>query len=339
MSSRLPILTAGLAVAAQMGLAQDGGSCAPAPEPVLSLSFESRYKGSGEARATLNEETEAEAEAALKPLDDFIRDLSSALGAMLEKPGNQRRSDANCLIGQMAEWARADALSDQGSETTRLTIAARLAAFGIIAGKALPHTTDYAALDEIRGWLTRRMTEQTLFWEEAPSGAASGNLRAWAGLAAAATSALTGDVVMRSWATWSTAYVLCSANDDGSLPQEMTRGKYALHYQLHALAPLVTAVLILERQGVSLMDQCGRALDRAAGFALSDLESGAKTEAITGQVQSFFDGTATLEDYQLAWLEPYLVLRSDSRAEQLARDRRPLSFSKLGGNQTLLWKP
>ncbi|WGW04284.1 alginate lyase family protein [Tropicibacter oceani] len=338
MSARLPLLTAGLVVAAQMGLAQEGG-CPAAPEPVLGLSFDSRYQGSDEARATVNPETEAEAEAALKPLDDFIRDLSVKLGSMLEQPAEDRREAANCLIGQIAQWARADALSDQGSETTQLTIGARLASFAIIAGKAMPHTTDYAGLDDIRGWLTRRMNEQMLFWEVAPPGAASGNLRAWAGLAGAATADLTGDVVLRGWSTWSTAYVLCLANPDGSLPQEMTRGKYALHYQLHALSPLVTSVLMLERQGVSLMDRCDGALDRAVAFALSDLDSGDRTRQITGQTQSFFDGTARLEDFQLAWLEAYLVLNSDPAIENLASKRRPLSFSKLGGNQTLLWKP
>ncbi|MFW2544242.1 alginate lyase family protein [Primorskyibacter sp. 2E107] len=338
MGHKLPLFTFCFVMAAQIGLAQDGG-CALAPEPIESLSFESRYKGSGEARATVNEEVEAETEDALRPLDDFIRDLASGLDSMMEAASEGKRTEANCLIGQMAEWARADALSDQGSETTRLTIGARFAAFAIIAGKAMPHTTDYAGLEEIRAWLTRRMTAQMQFWEDAPAGAASGNLRAWAGLAAGATAELTDDVVMRSWATWSTAYVLCSANDDGSLPQEMSRGKYALHYQLHAMAPLATSVLVLERQGVSLTDRCDNALDRAAAFTLSDLSTGEKTEAITGKVQSFFDGTHTLDDFQLAWLEPYILLSGNREAEALARTRRPLSFSKLGGNQTLLWKP
>ncbi len=176
------------------------------------------------------------------------------------------------------------------------------------------------------------------FWENAPKGAASGNLRAWAGLAAAATADLTNDRVMRAWAIWSTTYVLCSANPDGSLPQEMTRGKFALHYQLYALAPLVTSVLLLERQGTPVTQQCDGALQRAVHFALSDLDSGAKTQAITGHVQSFFDGSAELGKHHLAWLEPYLAYTPDPVAEDYAAPRRPLSFSKLGGNQTLIWQ-
>ncbi|WP_136441952.1 alginate lyase family protein [Pacificoceanicola onchidii] len=314
-------------------------NCPAAPDPVLSLSFESRYAGSGEARDTVNAEIEAETEAALEPLDAFIRDLASGLDRMMEADRDKRRAKANCLIGQMSEWARADALADQGSETTRLTIGSRLSGLAIIAGKAMLYTSDYAGLDEVRVWLTRRMDEQMVFWETAPSGAASGNLRAWAGLAAAATAALNDDVVMRSWAVWSTSYVLCSVNPDGSLPQEMTRGRFALHYQLHAMAPLATAVLILERQGVTLRARCGNALDRAATFTLSELETGEKTAEITGQVQTLFDGTHNLDDFKLAWLEPFLLLSGNDQARALAEKRRPLSYSKLGGNQTLLWKP
>ncbi|WP_425100801.1 alginate lyase family protein [Tropicibacter sp. S64] len=333
----LPFLALSFLAAANVVQAQD--SCPAAPAPVVSLAFESRYAGSGDARATLNEEVEAETEAALKPLDDFIRDLATDLDQMMEAKPEARKRRANCIIGQMAEWARAGALSDMGSETTRLTIGSRLAGFAIIAGKAMFYSTDYTGLEDIRAWLSRRMEAQMRFWEDAPPGAASGNLRAWAGLAAASTAALTQDVVMQSWAVWSTAYVLCSANEDGSLPQEMTRGKYALHYQLYAMAPLATAVLVLERQGVSLKDRCDNALDRAAAFTLSDLANGSKTEAITGQVQSFFDGTHTLDDFQLAWLEPYILLSGNREAREMANERRPLSFSKLGGNQTLLWKP
>ena len=36
------------------------------------------------------------------------------------------------MTGQIAAWARAGALSDQRSETVRLTIGSRLAALGVI---------------------------------------------------------------------------------------------------------------------------------------------------------------------------------------------------------------
>jgi len=317
--------------------AQDTPTCAPAPPPIRSLSIQSRYEGSDASRATLNTEAQAKTEASLKPLDDFLRDLAAGLETMLKSTADQRPDQADCLMRQLAVWAEADALSDLGTQTTQLTIGARLAGLAIVTTQAALYATDEQGLETVRGWLSRRVNEQMQFWEKAPKGAASGNLRAWASLAAAATAELSNDIVMRSWAIWSTTYVLCSANPDGSLPQEMTRGKFALHYQLYALAPLVTSILLLEQQGAPIADQCDNALKRAVHFALSDLTNGAQTEAITGQMQSFFDGTAELGKYHLAWLEAYLVLTSDPLAEDFAAPRRPLSFSKLGGNQTLIW--
>lgn len=334
-------LSMGLSFAVIFGVgtaaAQDTAICAPSPSPMNSLSTQSRYEGSDASRATLNKEAQAKAEATLKPLDDFLRDLSGGVEAMLKSAANQRPDQANCLIRQIAIWAEADALSDLTTETAQLTIGSRLAGLAIVTDQAARFGTDEKGFEAVRAWLSRRVREQMQFWEKAPRGAASGNLRAWAGLAAAATAELSNDTVMRSWAIWSTSYVLCSANPDGSLPQEMTREKFALQYQLYALAPLVTSSLLLERQGTPIADQCDKALKRAVHFALTDLKNGAQTEAITGQVQSFFDGSTELGKHHLAWLEAYLALTSDPMAEEFAAPRRPLSFSKLGGNQTLIW--
>ncbi|MBS0123409.1 alginate lyase family protein [Thetidibacter halocola] len=313
----------------------------PAPvDPVLKLDFDSRYQADDPTRSTLDKQAEAEAVAALDPLDDFLRLQADRAEAMLKAEGDARRAHADCLIGHLAHWARADALADQRSETVRLTIGSRLAAAAVVARAAIPHTTDYQGLDLTRVWLGRRVEEQMTFWEGAPDGAAQGNLRAWAAMAAAATADMLNDPVMRGWAAWSTVYILCTADTEGALPQEMARGRLALHYQLHALAPISATALLLERQGLSVRDRCGGALERVARFALGDLETGAASAALSGETQSFFDGSDDkLQDFQLAWLEPYIALTADPLAESLAAPRRPLSFSKLGGNQTLLWAP
>ena len=116
---------------------------------------------------------------------------------------------------------------------------------------------------------------------------------------------------------------------------------YALKYQLHAIAPLVLASLLLERKGAEVQSLCDRALARVVGFATADLATGAATQAITGKQQTFFDGTDKLEPFHLAWLEAYLLIdKGPDRAamEELARQYRPLAYSKLGGDQTLIWQ-
>jgi poly(beta-D-mannuronate) lyase len=312
--------------------------CDPLPDPVTTLAFASRYVEADATSSQIDPETAEDARDALRPVDDFLRDLTRTANAALR---DRDAAAADCAVSAMAAWAQADALADLGSDTARLTIGARLAGFALVLMQAGPLTTLPRDRAEVQAWLTRRLTEQTLFWEtEAPDGARQGNLRAWTALAAAALAAETGDPAMRHFAAWSATFVLCTAQPDGSLPQEMRRGRLALQYQLHAISPLVVTALLLGRQGLPLTGACGGALDRAVGFALDDIATGAATAAITGEVQSFFDGSDSLDPFHLAWTEAYLALPGAahrSRAEALAAPLRPLRYSKLGGDQTRLW--
>jgi poly(beta-D-mannuronate) lyase len=311
--------------------------CPPAPAPVLGLAFDSRYADDSATRSEIDPGAASEATDALRPVDDFLRDLARLANAALD--GSDPEAGP-CLLAQVAAWAEADALAELGSPTARLTVGARLAGFALVLLQVPPGDEGTMAL--VDGWLTRRLTEQIAFWEEeAPDGARRGNLRAWAALAAAATAARTGEPAFRYWAAASAAYVLCTAAPDGHLPQEMGRGRLALQYQLHAITPLVVTALLLERQGLPLTGVCGAALDRAVGFALTDLGDGAQSAALSGAVQSFFDGSDRLEDFHLAFLEAYLSLSGAAHAaeaEALAAPRRPMNYSKLGGNQTLIWR-
>ena len=335
---RLKAHHAALALALLLAAGPALADCPPAPAPVPGLAFDSRYADDSETRSEIDEGAAAEAADALRPVDDFLRDLSRRANAALD---GSDADAAACVVAQVAVWADADALADLDSPTARLTIGARLAGFSLVLLQVAPTAGDTGAMARIDGWLTRRLFEQIDFWEEdAPDGARTGNLRAWAGLAAAATAARTNDAALRYWAAASAAHVLCSAAADGHLPQEMRRGRLALQYQLHAITPLTVTALLLERQGLPLTGVCDAALDRAVGFALSDLDDGAQTAALSGKVQSFFDGSDSLEDFHLAWIEAYLRLgQAAHAAEAEARitPRRPLTYSKLGGNQTLIW--
>lgn len=331
----------GLVIACGLTGTMAVADCATAPEPILSLSYGSRYTDESATRSEIDTAGAAEADDALRPVDDFLRDLTEAANGVFED-GADQGAIADCVVSQIAVWAEADALSDLQSETSNLTVGSRLAGFGLVLMQVLPHATDADQVKVIQDWLRRLIQTQTRFWEtDAPDGAKQGNLRAWAALGAASAAGILDDAALRSWAAWSVSNVLCSANPDGSLPQEMGRGSFALHYQLHAIAPLVVATLLLNRQGVDLQNTCDGALGRAVAFAVNDLDSGAATQAITGEVQSYFDGTDTLEGFNLAFIEPYLQLDQMPNRDalsQLAESYRPLGYSKLGGNQTLIWQ-
>ena len=337
MSIRALLIPVLLALGTPVPVHASDAACSAAPKPVVHLHYVSRYAQDDANRDTIDPEREAEAEAALAPLDDFILTLASDVDRMYSGPVKARPETAACILDRLAHWADADALSDLGTKTVRLTIGSRYAAFALIAWQTLPYAHDHPARTRINAWLTRRMQEQVTFWADAPSGAQQGNLRAWAGLAAASLSVQTENKMLADWAEEAVSAVMCTANSDGSLPQEMSRGRLALHYQLHAIAPLVTATALLERQGRPVSRACDAALHRIVGFAIDDLADGARTRQITGYDQSLFDGTSRVETFQLAWLEPYLALTRDKNLTVMARLLAPLSYSKLGGNQTALW--
>jgi len=334
MTARL-VLAGTLALAAQTAHADD---CPSSPDPVVSLAFDSRYQDGDATRSEIDPEAEQAAEDAIAPVDDFLRDLVRDANDVVEGDDD---ADADCVLSRIADWARADALSDLGSDAARLTIGSRIAGFGLVLSQVLPATTDVEAADDARLWLTGLMTDQMAFWDnDAPPGARNGNLRAWAALGGASVAALTDDAAIRDWSAASITHVLCTVAPDGSIPQEMTRGRLALSYQLHAIAPLVVSSLLLEQQGQPVAQSCDGALGRAVLFTAMDMLSGEATRAITGEEQSLFDGSDELEAFHLAWIEAYLRLPDmpgQTDLDRLAEDWRPLSYSKLGGNQTLLW--
>lgn len=333
-----------MAVAGMAGLLLTGAAladCPEAPEPVIGLDFQSRYSADSATRSEIDAVAADAVEEALRPVEDFIRDLADAA---TDAARNHDAAGAECVMAQMATWAQADALSELGSSTSALTVGSRLAGFALILRQMQPLSPGSDDGRLAGEWLDRRIAEQISFWEtEAPDGARQGNLRAWAALAAAARSAdREGPNAMRFafWSGASAAYVLCTAEPDGSLPQEMRRGPRALQYQLHALAPLTVTALILQQAGLPLAPVCDSALDRAAGFALQDLESGSATRAITGEEQTFFSGKDEIEEFHLAWVAAYLGLDGITHGD-LARQRTAtfgdLNYSKLGGNQSQMW--
>ena len=315
----------------------DTETCATAPEPVVSLGFGSRYTAESKSRSDIDSESNAEVNAALGPIDDFLRDLTRVANDVTKGEGDQAAA-ADCVVAQMLTWAKADAFSELETITANFSIGARLAGFAMVYRQVAPFASDPQARQAIEDWLGKRTNEQMTFWEEdATSGSKTGNLRAWATLAINLVGQIRNDPVALRWSAWSATYIQCQAQADGSLPQEMRRGKYALHYQLHAVAPLVVTTLLLEQQGLSIRGVCDNALDRIVRFTIDDLATGAASTAISGEPQTLFDGTDELQSYQMAWLEAYLVLSPDPALDAYADTFRPLSHSKLGGDQALLW--
>jgi poly(beta-D-mannuronate) lyase len=308
-------------------------SCAAPPAPVVELTFGSRYTDDSKTRSDLDEASNAEVDAALKPVETFIGELMRMANTAMVDEDPAR---AECVLDWLDSWAEAGALTGLQTLNVKLAIPARYAGLAIALLQAeTAGELDQQKRERVVAWLTEAAVGMRTFFEtEAPPNASRANLRAWAGLAAAAIGRLNGDAALIDWARGSFELVACQAAPDGSLPLEMGRADRALNYQLHATAPLVVTADLLEAIGYNGYAACDGKLDSIAAFSLRAAAEPSIVEAINGHRQTFQTGKQSLEPFMLAWVEPYLRHRFDQGVDDFVETLRPLSHAKLGGNLT-----
>ena len=306
--------------------------------PVTKLAYPSRYTKDSKSRSDFDEKADAEVDAALKPVDDFIKKLAAAANNSLTRSNEKAVVAADCVVDRIHEWAVADALSLLESDGAQLSVPSRIAAISIAYAQALPKATLDDRQAVIDDWLRTRVQASILFFDtKAPPRASSNNLRAWAGLGAAQVGMILNDDAMITWAGASVQRVACTANADGSLPNEMWRGKLALHYQIHAVGPLVFTAALLKDKVPGLLQACDNAVIRAAQFAVAGAKDPQIVEKITSEKQTFNPDPAKLKAFEFAWITAFLSQVEDADIKAFALNFDVLSNSKLGGKQSLIW--
>ena len=306
--------------------------------PVIKLAFPSRYAVDSKSRSDFDEKANAEVDAALKPVDEFIVKLAIEANKSLTSPDATAILAADCVVDRIHEWAVSDALSALESDGAQLSMPGRVAGIAIAYAQVLPKATVDDRQAVIAEWLRTRVQASIVFFEtKSPPRASSNNLRAWAGLGAAQVGLILDDPDMIGWAIASVQRVACTASVDGSLPNEMFRRKLALHYQIHAVGPLVFTAALLKDKDPTLLQFCDRAIVRAAQFAVAGAKDPKIVEAITGAKQSFNPDPAKLKAYEFAWITAFLSQVEDPDIKAFALNFDVLSNSKLGGKQSLIW--
>jgi poly(beta-D-mannuronate) lyase len=314
---------------------EKGFSCPAAPEPVTSLDYGSRYTDDSKTRSDIDEAGNAEVDKALKPVEQFINELiKMSNSAMMD--GDKAR--AECVLDWLTTWADAGALTRLETMNVELSVPARYAGLAMAMLQAeAAGGLDAGKRSRVVAWLKGAAGSMVSFFDDrAPTNAARNNLRAWAGLAAAAVGRLDGDKALLDWARQSFELVACQASPDGSLPLEMNRADKALNYQLHATAPLIVTADLLKATGYDGYAACGGKLLQIAAFTLRAVDDPAIVQAINGKEQTFQTGKQDLQPYMLAWVEPLLHHHPDSGIDAYVDGLRPLSHAKLGGNLTLI---
>ena len=317
----------------------DGFVCAKVPEPVISLNHGSRYSAGDSSRSDFDQTSNDDVNAQLKPVDDFISDLANAANRALSTPTDQQVASA-CVLSGLVVWAKADGLSKLETMNAQLSAPSRLAGFAFAYAQVKPFLHEADDQAQVERWLSDRAEATiTYFDSDAPKNASKNNLRAWAALAVGRVGITLERTDMMAWAESSVRLVICQAAPDGSLPLEMARNDLALHYQLHAVAPVVVTAALLQGQGYDLFVACDRAIHRAVEFVLAAFENPAMVEQKTGYAQSYFDGSENLRGFELAWAEAYLNAFNSPAVADFVAEYRPLGNSKLGGRQSLVWSP
>lgn len=310
---------------------------APFP-PVVKLAYPSRYTKDSKSRSDFDEKADTAVDAALKPVDDFIVKLATEANNSLTSPDAKATLAANCVMDRIHDWATADALSALDSDGAQMSVPSRVAAIAIAYAQVLPKATADDRQPAIEAWLRSRVQASMLFFDtKAPPRASKNNLRAWAGLGAAQVGLILNDQAMLDWATASVERVACTANPDGSLPNEMWRGKLALHYQIHAVGPLVFTAALLKDKNPGLLQACDSAIIRAAQFAVAAAKDPKIVEPMAGEPQKFDANPANLKAFEFAWITAFLSQVDDPQIKAFALNFDVLSNSKLGGKQSLLW--
>lgn len=322
--------------------AQDVGSnsypCAATPDPVIALDHGSRYVAVDDSRSEFDETSNADVNAQLKPVDTFITDLVAAANQANSSP-DDRSAAAECVLSSLLPWARADALSDLGTMNANLSAPSRIGGLAFSYAQVRPYLPDSDKTAVVEKWLADR-ARQTMnyFNDDAPHMASQNNLRAWAGLAVARIGLTLDDTTMTDWASDTVQLVVCQANADGSLPFEMRRKELALHYQIHAVTPLVVTAALLEDRGYDLFRACDMAIHRSVDFVVDAFENPKLVQDVSGAEQSYFNGDDELRSFELAWAEAYLSLFYAPKLRTFVEEYGTLSNSKLGGQQSLLWR-
>lgn len=341
MNPLFPALLACTILAAPAVQAQDAKVdafvCAETPPPVVSLDHGSRYVAADKSRSSFDEASNDDVNAQLKPVDAFIGDLASAANRAVSTLAD-RSAATECVLSALAIWAKAGALSDLSTMNAQLSAPSRVAglAFAYAQIKPFLEPSDDQAL--VEQWFSDRARATMAYFDtDAPKNAARNNLRAWAGLAVARIGLTVDDAAMIDWADATARLVACQAAPDGSLPLEMARKDLALHYQLHAVTPLVVTAALLQDRGHALFQACDKAIPRAVSFVLDAFDDPELVEKLTGHPQSYFTGSEKLRGFELAWAAAYLSVYYSPRLTDFVAEYGALGNSKLGGRQSLLW--
>jgi poly(beta-D-mannuronate) lyase len=257
---------------------------------------------------------------------------------------------AACALAALDAWARQGALlgafNRQGGYHRVWTLAGAATAF--LAVRDAPGL-DPAALARAGAWLGDVAHRVTPVYERVPPARETAqegrnNLATWAGFAVAAAGVAAGDRALLDWGRARLALTLGQVDAAGALPEELRRGRLALHYHLFALWALAPLLRLAEANGHRLPAQEDAALQRLVALVAACLAAPERMAAIAGVAQGHLRQDPDADSRSrfardAHGLEMLQGRRRDPALEAMLAPLRPFRHAWLGGPVTLLWGP
>lgn len=277
---------------------------------------------------------------AVTPFRDFEDAVSNLAAANLVAID---RSNADCLIDLLANWARQNALAKfnfskdyrQGWFQVESTLFAVGHALAAVRPDVLDREDDLAAID---AWLLRTARSHFAI-PGSPGGTCCNNHYYRRALYAAIIGVLTADDRLFRSGVAAIHEAIDGATPDGVLLLEMKRGKLAAHYQNFAVMYLAMIAEIAERQGYPLwsLEIDGKSLHTLIAFNNRIM---ADPKTVLAYADTDEVSLRYRDDMQyFAWYEIYLSRFRNDQMEAWIADRRPMYNRSLGGHLTAYFYP
>jgi poly(beta-D-mannuronate) lyase len=257
---------------------------------------------------------------------------------------------AACALGALDAWARDGALlgafNRQAGYHRAWTLAGAATAFLVIRDAP---GLDPAALARVGAWMGDVARRVTPNYDRIPppretAQEARNNLATWAGFAVAAAGVAAGERALLDWGRARLSFTLGQVDGAGALPEEVRRGRMALHYHLFSLWALAPLLRIAEANGHRPSTAEDAALTRLVALVAASIDDPGRMAAIAGVAQGhlredprFDSRTRFARDAH--GIEVLQGFRPDLALEALLGPHRPFRHAWLGGPVTLLWGP
>jgi poly(beta-D-mannuronate) lyase len=239
---------------------------------------------------------------------------------------------AQCVIQHLLIQARGNALTGTMSSTQAYfvqgwVVGAEAIAFLKVEGD---RRTTAAQGSVLFPWLQKVADETRVFYDDRyrKSGKAAQNHFYWAAVELAAIGIAEDNRPDFDWAMTHARYGIDAIHPDGTLTDEMSRGKRALHYHLYAASPLVMLAELGLPNGTDLYTVDSGALKKLVLVSTAGLLDSALFDQRTGIPQERPDAPTS---EAIGWAEPF-NRRFPSRAVTLLLQECPdHSYMYLGG--------